>query len=332
MCNLLGSFRYAVHLLLKSPGFTITAVLILGFGIGTNTAIFSLIDAVILKPLPYPEPDRLVVIYQPTGSDPSTWIDYPDYVDMAAGQHTFSSSAVATRDSLDLSGSGEAEHLQADFVSPSIFKVSGTSAILGRVFTEQEDIPKGPLLAVLSENCWKTRFHADPNIIGKNLTLSDHGFQVIGVVPTQVNDWGPPGTEVYAPAGGHPRFFPSNRGYPLALRDLHYFFCIGRLKTGVSIAQAQADLETIHGNLLNRYPDSNRGYGLRVTSLLDNIVNSYAATTWMLGAAVGCLLLVACANVANLLFARGLQRRRELMSRATLGATQRRIIGQGWKN
>jgi putative ABC transport system permease protein len=330
MRGLLESIRYTLRVLLKSPGFTITAILILGLGIGANTAIFSFIDAVVLKPLPYPEPDRLVVIYQPSESDPSTWIDYPDYVDMAAAQHTFESLAVATRDSLDLSGSGEPEHLQADFVSPSMFKVSGTSAILGRVFAEQEDIPNGPLLAVLSEHYWKTRFHADPNIIGKNLTLSDHSFQVIGVVPTQVNDWGPPGTDVYAPANTIATlgFFPNDRGYPLALRDLHFFFCIGRLKTGVSIAQAQADLETIHDNLLNRYPDSNRGYGLRITPLLDSMVNGYAATTWILGAAVGCLLLIACANIANLLFARGLQRRRELMIRATLGATQRRIIGQ----
>lgn len=330
MRSLFGSLRYTVRLLLKSPGFIIIAVLILGFGIGINTAIFSLINAVILKPLPYPEPDRLVVIYQPTESDPSTWIDYPDYVDIAAAQHAFASLAVATRDSLDLSGGGEPEHLQADFVSPSMFKVSGTSAILGRVFTEQEDIPNGPLLAVLSEHCWKNRFHADPNVIGKNLTLSDHSFQVIGVVPAQVNDWGPPGIDVYAPANTIATlgFFPNDRGYPLALRDLHYFFCVGRLKAGVSIAQAQADLETIHDNLLNRYPDSNRGYGLRITPLLDSMVNGYAATTWILGAAVGCLLLIACANIANLLFARGLQRRRELMIRATLGATQRRIIGQ----
>ena len=149
MDRLLLSLRYTIRLLLKSPGFTITSVLILGFGIGANTAIFSLINAVILKPLPYPNPDRLVQICQPTQNNPLTGIDYPDFVDMVAAQHTFESLAVAERDNIDLGGNGEPEHMEVDFVSPSIFRVSGLSTIQGRVFTDQEDIPNGPFLAVL---------------------------------------------------------------------------------------------------------------------------------------------------------------------------------------
>jgi hypothetical protein len=175
---------------MKSPGFTVTAVLILGFGIGTNTAIFSLIDGVILKPLPYPNPDRLVQVCQPYQNDPLTFIDYPDYVDTVAAQHSFESLAVAHGDILALSGNGEPEDIQVHFVSPSIFKVSGLPTLLGRVFSDQEDIPNGPMLAVLSEHYWRTRFQSDPKIIGRNLTLSDHSFQVIGVVSTQVSDWG----------------------------------------------------------------------------------------------------------------------------------------------
>jgi predicted permease len=330
MDRLLPALRYTIRLFLKSRGFTITCVLILGFGIGANTAIFSLINAVLLKPLPYPNPDRLVQVCQPTQNDPFTGIDYPDFVDMVAKQHTFDSLAVAARDNVDLSGSGEPEHMEADFVSPSIFRVSGLSTILGRVFTDREDIPNGPFLAVLSEHCWKTRFHSDAQIIGKNLTLSDHTFQVIGVVRAQVSDWGPPATDVYVPANtlAPLGYLPNNRGYPLALRDIHRFFCVGRLKAGVSVAQAQADLEINHNNLLDQYPDTNRGYSLRVIPLLDSMVDDYTATTWLLGAAVGCLLLISCANVANLQFARGLQRRREMMIRATLGATRWRLIGQ----
>jgi putative ABC transport system permease protein len=190
--------------------------------------------------------------------------------------------------------------------------------------------PNGPLLAVLGEHYWRTRFQSDPNIIGKNLTLSDHSFQVIGVAPAQVSDWGPPGIDVYIPANAVAPlgFFPTNRGYPPELRDLHYFFCVGRLKDGDSVAQAQADLETVHKNLSSRYPDTNRDYGLRIIPLLESMVNDYAATTWLLAAAVGCLLLISCANVANLLFAHGLQRRREIMIRATLGATRWRLISQ----
>ena len=336
MDRLLPTLRYTIRSLLRSPGFAIACVLILGFGIGLNTAIFSLINAVILKPLPYPNPDRLVRVSQPYKNDLSMAFDYPDFVETVAAQHSFESLAVADGEVIDLSGNGQPEHLEADFVSPSMFKVSGLPAVVGRVFTEQEDIPNGPFLAVLSEHFWRTRFQSDPKIIGKNLTLSDHSFQVIGVVPTQVCDWGPP-ADIYAPANtlAPLGFLPTwggsgtnGSGYPLANREVHRFFCAGRLKAGISVAEARADLEVIQKNLLARYPDTNRGYGLLATPMLDSMVQDYAVTIWLLGAAVSCLLLISCANVANLHFARGLQLRREMIIRAALGATRWRLIGQ----
>jgi putative ABC transport system permease protein len=330
MDRLLPSLRYTFRLLLKSPGFTITAVLILGFGIGVNTAIFSLIDNVLLKPLPFPNPDRLVEITQPYQHDLGTNIDYPDYIDIARSQHTFDAIAVTGWNGIDLSGDGKPEHLNAVFVSSSAFQVTGLPVVLGRVFTDQENVPNGPLLVVLSENYWRAHFHSDPGIVGRNLTLAEHSFQVIGVVPRQTADWGPPGADVYLPAHALATlgFLANERGYPLELRDVHRFRCYGRMKSGVTIAQAQQDLEIIHDNLLARYPDTNRGYGIRVSPLLDSMVTDYSATTWLLAAAVGCLLLIATGNVANLLFARGLQRRRELMVRSVLGATRLQLIGQ----
>ena len=330
MDRVLPSLRYTLRLLLKSPGFTITAVLILGFGIGVNTAIFSLIDSVLLKPLPFPNPNRLVQISEPYQNDPGSNVDYPDFVDMVRAQHTFDAIAVASYEGIDLSGDGKPEQVTVEFVSPSVFQVTGLPAVLGRVFTDQEDVRNGPLLVVLSEKCWWERFHSDPNILARNLTLGEHSFEVVGVVPQQATDWGPPGVDVYllanteAPLGR----MPNQRGYPLDLRDVHRFPCYGRIKSGVTITRAQKDLEIIHDNLLVRYPDTNQGYGIRVAPLLDRMVVDYAATTWLMAAAVGCLLLIAAGNVANLLFARGLQRRRELMVRSVLGATRLQLVGQ----
>jgi len=330
MRDLISNLRYSLRLLLKSPGFTITAILILAFGIGVNTVIFSLINAVILKPLPFAEPDQLVQISQPYQNDPSASIDYPDYVDIARGQQTFSSLAVLCWSTLNLSDSGESQEIHVAFVSPSLFKITALPPIIGRVFTDAEDVPNGPFVVVLSEYFWRTRFAADPQIVGKNITLGDHSFEVIGVVPAQVRDWGPPGALVYVPANtvAPVGIFGNNRGYPLEFRDLHYFACVGRLRPGFTLSQAQADLDVIHRDLLRRYPETTEGYGIRVTSLLDAMVSNYSRTTSLLAAAAGLLLLISSANIANLLFARGLQRGREMMIRTTLGAPRRQLIGQ----
>ena len=323
---MLSLLRYSLRLLLKSPGFTVTAIVILGCSIGMSTAIFSLIDAVILRPLPFPNSERLVEVCEPHQNHPFSVFDYPDYVDMVAAQHTFEFLALKREITVDLRTNGEAQRLEADFVSPSLFRVTGLPTILGRVFTEEEDIPNGPLVAVLSERCWRSRFQSDPNILGKNLILSDLSFQVIGIVPAQLDDWGPPGVDVYLPIH---TIAPFNfLGDPFALRDTHVFYCFGRLKAGVSVSQAEADLKTIHDNLLSHYPGVNIGYGLRVFPLLNFIVNGYSMTIWLLAAAVSVLLLVSCLNVANLLFARGLYRRHEMMIRATLGASRWQVIRQ----
>jgi putative ABC transport system permease protein len=324
---MLSLLSYSIRQLLKSPGVTVTAIVILGFSIGLSTAIFSLIDAVILKPLPCPNSDRLVQICEPYHTHPFSVFDYPDYIDMAAAQHTFDALALRVERTVDLRTNSQAQLLEAGFVSPSLFRLTGLPVILGRVFTEEEDIPNGPLVAVLSERCWRSLFQSDPNIVGRNVILSDLNVQVIGVAPLQMDDWGPPGIDVYLPIHAVAAFHLMTNNV-FAARDNHLFACFGRLKAGVSVSEGEADLKTIQSNLMIHYPNVNRGRSLQVFPLLGLVVSDYAATIWVLAAAVGVLLIVSCLNIANLLFARGLYRRREIMIRATLGASRWRLVRQ----
>ncbi|MBV8100805.1 MAG: ABC transporter permease [Verrucomicrobia bacterium] len=315
--------RHTIRLLLKSPGFAITAILILGFGIGTNTAIFSLVQAVIVKPLPYPDPTSLIQIFLTyQGNEDS--IDYPDYLDILVAQRSFKNMAAVASGSLDLTGEGNPERLKVDFITASMFAVTGSSFVLGRPFTENEDVPGGPLLVVLSEQFWRTRFDADPSIIGKNLMLSDHTFQVIGVVPRQINWWSP--CDIYVPINTFELFYPGD----LRKRTEHIVACFGRLNTGVSLTQAKAELDTIHERLIARYPDTDKGYGLSVVTpgRGDYTVYDYSPAIWLLAAGVSCLLLISCANIANLLLARSLQRRKEISVRAMLGGERWLLAGQ----
>jgi putative ABC transport system permease protein len=243
-----------------------------------------------------------------------------------AAQHTFEFLGLKRQITVDLVSKGEAQLVEADFASPSLFNITGLPVILGRVFTKKEDVPNGPLVAVLSDRCWRSRFQSDPNILGKNIVLNDSSFEVIGVAPSQLDDWGPPEADVYLPLHTFVRFDFFEDPFPD--RKDHLFACFGRLKPGVSVAEAETDLKTIHDNLLNHYPGVNIGYGLRIFPLLGLIVGDYSTTIWLLAAAVTVLLVVSCLNVANLMFARGLHRRREMMIRATLGASRWRVVRQ----
>ena len=186
MRSLISHLRYTIRLLLKSPGFTITTVLIMGLAIGANTAIFSLVDAVLLESLPYPEPERLFTIIEANASYPKMSVSYPDYVDWRANQHSFADMAVFRRDNFNLTGNGDPAWVHGAFVTSSYFRVLGFGPTLGRGFTESDDHPGGAGVVLLSDKFWRTRFGADPKIIGRTLVLNDVSYEIIGITPPQI--------------------------------------------------------------------------------------------------------------------------------------------------
>jgi putative ABC transport system permease protein len=325
MQSLLQRFRYTFRLLLKSPGFTITAVLILGFGIGLNTAIFSLIETVIINVLPYPEADRLVKVSQSQANgNNGSGVAYPDYLDFLRTQRSFETLSVQFWDYMDLSDNKNPERFVGIFASASLFEVGNLPFLIGRAFTEDEDKSGGPLVVVLSENLWRNRFDSDPKIIGKSLILRGESFEVVGVCPRQAEDVSTDSNDrLYVPIHATERF-----GGNLTRRDLHLLYAIGRMKKGVTFAQAKADLKVTQDNLRIQFPEAEKGYSVGVGSLSELTVATYAATVSVLGGAAGGLLLISCSSVATLLFARALERRREMAIRAAVGASRFSLIYQ----
>jgi putative ABC transport system permease protein len=314
--------RSTIRLLVKSPGFTITAVLILGFAIGANTAIFSLVDTVLLRPLPYPEPEELVNIYMPSESAPNGFFDYPDYLDFTSAQQTFTALGLSTWDWFDLIENGTAQRINGSFITASVFQVMGSPLVLGRPFTPDEDKPGGPLVAVLTEPFWREHYGADPNILGRNIVLNGHTFEVIGVAKSIAGEYRDP-PKILIPLNSVDAVgdWDKWRG-----RDNHFLFCVGRLKGGVSFDQAQADLQVIQRNLAARYPED-KGYGVRINDGLYDEMKDYSATVCLLGGAAAFLLLISSANLATLLIARAADRQQELTIRAAMGASRLSLIG-----
>jgi macrolide transport system ATP-binding/permease protein len=295
--------RHTVRLLLKSPGFTITAVLILGFGIGVNTAIFGLIEVILLKPLPYAHADQLVEVFQPLRNLQKFRLAYPDYLDFCANQHSFQGLALLYSDDLILTGQGDPAHLTVAFVTGNYFQTFGRPMLFGRSFGPNEDRPDAPSVVILGERLWRSRFRADPQVVGTQVILNGASYEIVGISPQRGDET----ANLYLPLNLEP-----NLGRLKTDRANHSFWCFGRLADGVTLQQAQADLEITSKSLAKRFPDTHSTITVRVVPLLDTVVGDFTSTLWLIGGAVGLLLVIACTNVAGLHLARGLERQKEM--------------------
>jgi putative ABC transport system permease protein len=319
----MNDLRYALRQLRKSPGFTLIAVLTLALGIGANTAIFSVIYAVLLRPLPYPEADQVMIVTETGPNMPQISVSFPDYVDWKRDNTVFEEIAISRRESFNLSGlEGRApEQISGGLVTANFFKVIGLNPQQGRVFTEEEDRVGGPLVAVISDRLWQRIFSRDPKVLGRSVNFGNQPYTIIGVMPPQM--FSPRTVDVWFPImrrTDHPAW---------QTRDNHPgLFGWARLKKGVTQEKALNELKQIAARLANQYPDSNASVSVTVTPLLENQVGDYRDSLKLLLGAVGLVLLIACANLANLLAARGAARAREFAVRAAVGASRWQIIRQ----
>ncbi|MGH9822750.1 MAG: ABC transporter permease, partial [Blastocatellia bacterium] len=317
---MLNDILYAFRTLRKSPGFTVVVVLTLALGIGANTAIFSVVEGAVLAPLRYSEPDRLVNVWESNPRFSYVLISYPNFLDWQRSASSFERmSALIPGQGYDLTSPGTPEHLDGKVVSAGYFATLGLNLIRGRDFTSQEDAQGGAPAVIISERLWKSRFDGNSDAVGKSATLNGLDYTIVGVAP--------PGAALDVDAD---IYTPLGQGDPLVLnnRGSHGILSIARLKPGVSIFQAQAEMSAIQKSLDELYPDADRDLGTVVDPLKHLIVGDVGGTLLLLLGAVGLVLLIACANVANLTLARSAARSREFSIRLALGASRPRVVRQ----
>ena len=322
--DLVQDTSFGARLLIKNPCFTAVVVLTLALGIGINTVIFSVVNGVLLNPLPFPHPGQLVTLHESKPNFANGSISYPNFLDWRKDNHAFAAMGLARGYGFSMTGRGDAAQLRGEFLSDGYFAVLGVRPVLGREFTPADETLGASPVAMISEDLWRNRFDGAPNVLAQTITLDGKNFSIVGVIPAslKLQLWSFQVSDVYAPIPQWSNSFLMHRGAGLS------FHGIGRLKPGVNIEQARADMERVTGNLAAAFPDEDRGIGASMVSMKEEIVGSTKGFLLILLGAVGFVLLIACVNVASLMLGRASTRGREFAVRAALGASRGRVIRQ----